>query len=331
MVQRRDVRREQAAEVVNRETTEAALPDTVIPVHARLKERVVDFAGLASIEVTSHDKDVFAGLAGRLPAGTAIYVTHVPNSTIADVVDVACTAESLGFRAWPHIVARRIENEQSLLLALERMRERGITRALLVAGDLSTPAGTYRSTLDILESGLLVSAGISSIGVAGHPEGHKRIGSTLLWESLRAKQEYGELTGARVHIVSQFGFSPAAVCEWETQLTMHGIVLPVHVGIAGPASLRTLIKYAMLCGIGASLNALMNNLSALSSARHLVTSASEVLLQLVRAREDALAERFVQPHFFSFGGVMQTVNWLEAIRGGNFEVDLDAGTLLVRQ
>jgi methylenetetrahydrofolate reductase (NADPH) len=294
-----------------------------------LKDRIVEFARGASIEMTPHDRGIAGELVGLLPASTTIYVTHIPNTTIADVVEAACAIEAAGFRACPHIVARRIGSADALQTALDRMRDQGITRALLVAGDLSTPSGKFTSTLDILDTGALISAGITSIGVAGHPEGHKRIGSTLLWEALRAKQEYGELTGARMHIVSQFGFSPAAVCDWESGLTEHGIRLPVHVGIAGPASLRVLIRFAMLCGIGASLNALMANLSALSSARHLVTSADEVLYRVVSARQGALAKRFVQPHFFSFGGVAQTVKWLCAIRDGRFEVDPDHGTLAV--
>ncbi|MCI0436250.1 MAG: methylenetetrahydrofolate reductase, partial [Gemmatimonadetes bacterium] len=235
----------------------------------------------------------------------------------------------LGFRAFPHLVARRVASESALDGALGRLREHGVTRAMLVAGDLSTPAGIYASTLDILESGRLAAAGIDTLGVAGHPEGHKRIGSTLLWRSLRQKQEYSELMGARMHIVSQFGFNPGALVDWERQLTEHGIVLPVHVGIAGPASLKTLIRYAMLCGIGASLNALMANLSALSTARHLVTSADEMLLAVVRAREGAPARRFVQPHFFSFGGAQETVRWLLALREGRFEIDEATGALVV--
>jgi methylenetetrahydrofolate reductase (NADPH) len=300
-------------------------------VEADLKDRLIEFARSASIEITPHEKETLDSLAGRLPAGSAVYVTHTPSATVADVADVACAVESSGFRAYPHIVARRIENEASLLAALDRLKVAGVTRAMLVAGDLSTPAGAYASTLDILDSGVLVSAGIDTIGVAGHPEGHKRVGSTLLWKALQLKQDYAELAGARVHIVSQFGFNPGALVDWERQLTEHGIQLPVHAGIAGPASLKTLIKYAMLCGIGASLNALMTNLSAISSVKHLVTSADEMLLQVVRAREGALARRIVQPHFFSFGGVLQTVNWLEAIRAGRFSIDAISGTLAVDQ
>jgi methylenetetrahydrofolate reductase (NADPH) len=298
-------------------------------VEADLKDRLIEFARSASIEIRPHEKETLDSLVGRVPAGTAVYITHTPNATVADVADVACAVEGSGFRAYPHIVARRIENESSLLAALDRLKDAGVTRAMLVAGDLSTPVGAFASTLDILDSGMLASAGIETIGVAGHPEGHKRVGSTLLWKALQLKQDYAELTGARVHIVSQFGFNPGALVEWERQLTEHGIRLPVHAGIAGPASLRTLIKYAMLCGIGASLNALMTNLSAISSVKHLVTSADETLLQFVRNREGALARRIVQPHFFSFGGVLQTVNWLEAIRAGHFSIDAVSGTLAV--
>jgi len=265
-----------------------------------LRNLLIDFVSTASIEVTPHDRDALTSLVGRVPANSAVYITHTPNATSADVAGVACAVESLGFRAFPHIVARRIESEKS-----------------------------FAAALDMLDSGALVSAGISTIGVAGHPEGHKRIGSTLLWKSLRQKQDYAELTGARIHIVSQFGFDPGALVDWERQLVEHGITLPVHVGIAGPASLRTLIKYAMLCGIGASLNALMTKLSAISSVKHLVTSADEMLLHIVRAREGALARRIVQPHFFSFGGVQQTVQWLQAIRAGRFIIDSNSGTLVV--
>jgi len=315
--------------VARENTTAAAAAATGGAVAADLRSQLLDFVGSASIEVTPHDKELLPALAGRIPRGTAVYVTHTPNTTIADVADVACAAESMGFRAYPHIVARRIRDETSLLAALDRLKDAGVTRAMLVAGDLSTPAGVFNSTLDILDSGVLVSAGIDTIGIAGHPEGHKRIGSTLLWKALQQKQDYAELTGAHVHIVSQFGFNPGALVEWERQLTEHGIRLPVHAGIAGPASLKTLIRFAMLCGIGASLNALMTNLSAVSSARHLVTSADEMLLQIVRAREAALARRIVEPHFFSFGGVMQTVEWLEAIRAGRFSIDPNSGTLVV--
>lgn len=290
-----------------------------------LRDRIVEFAGRASIEVTPQERHVRDALAGLVPRGTAVYVTHAPSATVADVADVACAVERWGYRAFPHIVARRLPDQRSLQDALAKMRDAGIDRALLVAGDLTTPAGKFAGTQDVLATGALVNAGFLTLAVAGHPEGHKRIGATTLWNALLEKQEYAEVTGTRMHIVSQFGFDPGAVCAWERQLAEHGVTLPVHVGIAGPAPLKVLIRYAMLCGIGNSLNALMANLSALASVRHLATSTGEVLVHLVRAREGALARRFVQPHFFSFGGVAATARWLHAVRHGDFEVTADGG------
>lgn len=307
----------------------ALAPDAPGPALEDLKERIVAFVRLASLEMTPHERGIGPALAGRLPPGTAVYVTHTPNASVGDVAAAACEIESRGFRACPHIVARRIPNERSLSAALATMKESGIARALLVAGDLSSPVGNFASTLDVLATGALERAGFTTLGVAGHPEGHKRIGSMSLWASLREKQAYAEATGVRMHIVSQFGFDPLAIGTWVRQLDQHGITLPVHVGIAGPASLRTLIRFAMLCGIGASLNSLMASLSALTHVRQLVTTVDEMICQLARAWEGGFARRVVQPHFFSFGGVAATADWLQAVAGGDFRLDSNASRIIV--
>jgi methylenetetrahydrofolate reductase (NADPH) len=295
---------------------------------AGLKQRIVEFAASASLEITSSDKGLPASLAGRLPAGTTLYVAHTPNATLADVAEAACIAESAGFRGCPHIVARRIASSAELATALDRLKRGGVSRVLLVAGDLTPPSGEFASTLDILDSGALAAAGIEAVGVSGHPEGNPNIEAASIWEALARKQAYGERTGARVHIVSQFGFDPAALVTWDRELTRHGIALPVHVGVAGPASLKSLAKYAMLCGIGASLGALLTNPAALGTLRSLVKTVDEIFPALVRLRDGALARRLVKPHFFAFGGVMKTVEWLEAVRAGRFDIDADGAIVI---
>jgi methylenetetrahydrofolate reductase (NADPH) len=296
---------------------------------ADLKAKLVEFVREASVEISPHERDLLDALAGRLPPGTAVYVTHTPKSSVSEVADIACEVEDRGFRAFPHIAARRIPSEATFDSALGRLKDHGVTRAMLIAGDVATPVGLYDSTLDILRSGRLAAAGIGTLGVAGHPEGHNRVESTLLWTSLREKQAYAESTGARLHIVSQFGFDPQALVRWDRELGDHGITLPVHAGIAGPASLKTLIRYAVLCGIGASLNALKSNLGAVASAKSLVTSADEMLFRIVQAREGALVERIVKPHFFAFGGLLETARWLDALRAGRFDIDEPAGKLVI--
>lgn len=295
-----------------------------------LRQRILEFAAPASMEVTSHDREARRALVGQLAPGTAIYIAHTPNSTVGDVAEAACEVESDGFRAVPHLVARRIPDERTLVEALARLRAGGIDRALLVAGDLRPPAGKFESTLDLLATGALAAHGITTLGVAGHPEGHQRVEDTVLWQSLQEKQRYAERTGATLYIVTQFSFDADAVTGWVRRLDGEGIRLPVHVGIMGPATLTTLIRYAKVCGVGASLQSLLTNANTLKLMRNLKSSAEEMLLAMAAAREGVLASRIVQPHFFAFGGVAQTARWLQGIRDGAFDVDADGDTFTIR-
>jgi methylenetetrahydrofolate reductase (NADPH) len=293
-----------------------------------LGERISGFARLASVEITPSDGALPAALVGKLPAGTALYVAHTPNATLAQVAEVACAAEAAGFRGCPHLVARRIASRAELGAALARLRQGGVTRALLVAGDLTPPAGEFSSTLDVLDSGALDDAGLASLGVAGHPEGNPNIPPAAAWDALARKQAWGRKSGVAVHVATQFGFDTEALATFDRELEARGITLPVHVGVAGPASLKSLAKFAAMCGIGASLGALLTNPGALGALRSLVKTVDEVFPAIVGLREGPLAERLVQPHFFAFGGVMKTVEWLQAVREGRF--DLDGDTIALR-
>jgi methylenetetrahydrofolate reductase (NADPH) len=295
-----------------------------------VKERIAAFAARASVEITCADGSLPAALAGRLPPGTALYVAHTPNATLSQVAEVACAAERAGFHGCPHLVARRIASRAELSGALVRLREGGVTRALLVAGDLTPPAGEFSSTLDVLDSGVLDDAGLQSVGVAGHPEGNPNIPPAAAWDALARKQAWAAKTGVGVHVVTQFGFDAPALAAFVRELATRGIGLPVHAGVAGPASLRSLAKFAALCGIGASLGALLTNPGALGALKSLVRTVDEIFPAIVRLREGPLEARLVQPHFFAFGGVMKTVEWLEAVRAGRFEIDSGSGALVVR-
>jgi methylenetetrahydrofolate reductase (NADPH) len=296
-----------------------------------LKERIAAFAARASLEITPHDKNMPASLAGRLPAGTTLYVTHTPNTTLAEVMELAGAVERAGFEACPHIAVRRLHDRAELDRGLGMLKDHGIRRALLIAGDLDTPAGPYTGTLDILESGLLEEAGITTLGFAGHPEGHPRVATEVLWEALERKQALAERTGTAAYVVSQFGFDAAALADWDRELRSRGIDLPLHAGIAGPASLKSLARFAILCGIGASLRALLMSPAALKAMRSLVKTVDEIFPAVVRLHDGALARRLVQPHFFAFGGVMKTVEWLEAVRAGRFDLDAASGAIAIRR
>jgi methylenetetrahydrofolate reductase (NADPH) len=293
-----------------------------------LEERIAAFAARASLEITAADGALPAALAGRLPAGTALYVAHTPNAKVADVAEVACAAEQAGFRGCPHLVARRIASRGELDAALARLKVGGVSRALLVAGDQTPPAGEYASTLEVIESGALDRSGLSSIGVAGHPEGNPNIPPDVAWDALARKQAWAARTGVAVHVTTQFGFDAGALAAFDAGLSARGIALPVHVGIAGPASLKSLAKFAVMCGIGASLAAILSNPLALGSLKTLVRTVDQVFPEVVRQADAARTQRFVQPHLFAFGGVMKSVEWLEAVRTGRF--DLVDGAIVIR-
>jgi methylenetetrahydrofolate reductase (NADPH) len=303
---------------------------------SELKRRVLKFAQGMSTEISPHDEALIPALANKLPAGTTVYVAHTPKAALEDVVRIAIKLESLGLRASPHIVARRLLSERALRAALRELKDGGVEKILLVAGDRDPPIGKFASAMEVLETGATVEVGMMAVGVGGHPEGHKAIGPSTLWSALRHKQAFAERTGTKMHVVTQFGFSPDAVCAWDSHLAEHGISLPVHVGIAGPTPLPKLIRFAMHCGVGASLGALIKNMSAVSHVARPATSPDEMLVGVVRGcvggAPNYTAGRpthLVKPHVYSFGGAMATARWVRAVVDGSFELHPDSGRFVL--
>jgi methylenetetrahydrofolate reductase (NADPH) len=288
------------------------------------KRRIIEFATGASTEITSHDDDSIPELVAILPPGTVVYVAHTPKATLAEVARTAIKVERAGLRASPHIVARRIADAATLRDAAHRLRDSGVRRALVVAGDLPSPAGPYSSSLEVLKSGILTGAGFTSIGVAGHPEGHRAVGTAALWDALRAKQAYAERTAIDMHLVTQFGFDAAAVCKWGRELRTQGIRLPVHVGMAGPAPLAKLVKYAMACGVGASLRGALRSLQTVRHIAGLATTPEQMLFDLASDAATGPGRQLEHPHLFAFGGVVATARWIRAVIDGRFELGGDA-------
>ena len=301
--------------------TSAAILETDI------KQRVIQFVSGASIEATPYDENRLADFATHLPQGTNIYVAHPPRWQLQDVVRVAVKLQQLGLQARPHIAARALHSERELRHALTELNAAGIKQILLIAGDRNAPAGPFSSTLDVLASGATVDCGVTSIGVAGHPEGHEVIGPSLLWDALLTKQAFAQRTGTQVHVVTQFGFNPQAVFDWQRHGRTRGITLPVHVGLAGPTTLPRLMRFAMQCGIGASLHALMKSTSALTHLAHVKTTPEEMLVELATRHDEA---DIVKPHFFCFGGSTETARWLRAMINGAVELNQEGTKFSVR-
>ena len=296
---------------------------------ASLKARIVELMRQASTEITVGDEALVPALAGLLPPGSCVHVAHTPRASLDQVIQLSLHVQQHGLRACPHIVARRIASESELRSALHDLNRIGVDQILLVAGDLPKPLGVFTSTLEILDSGATVDAGIRTIGVAGHPEGHRAIGAEALWQALAHKQAFAERTGTAMHIVSQFSFNPGALFDWQRELASHGIRLPVRVGIAGPTPLIKLLQFAVRCGVGTSLRAAAHSLSAAGGISHLATTPEQHLLALARALETGTSRQLVAPHFFAFGGTQKTAHWLRRLVDGKFDLDGDHRNLVL--
>ncbi|MEO8133214.1 MAG: methylenetetrahydrofolate reductase [Betaproteobacteria bacterium] len=294
-----------------------------------LRERIIAFARRASIEATPHDEARLPALLASLRKGTIVYVAHPPRWRLQDVVRVAIGIRRLGFAARPHIVARALPSERALRTALADLNAAGIDQILVVAGDAKAPAGPFAGTQDVLDSGATAAHGMRTVAVAGHPQGHPFIATDALWEALQARLAFAQRTGTRVEIVTQFGFDPQAIIDWHRACLARGITLPLNVGIAGPAPLSKLLHFAIQCGIGASLRGLGRNPGALAGFAGLARGPEEMVTGLVedRAASDGLIDR---PHFYCFGGSLETARWLDKVAAGSFDLAADRPTFSVR-
>jgi methylenetetrahydrofolate reductase (NADPH) len=284
-----------------------------------MKSRVIEFARAASTEISTMDEKTVPELVGTLPKGITIYVAHTPKASLDDVVRVAIQVQQLGFRASPHIVARRLESERALRAALGQLTAAGVEQVLLVAGDPPNPPA-YQSTLEVIATGAIEQSGIKVASVAGHPEGHKHVGDDELIAAAKYKQAWGERTGVKVQMATQFSFDADINCRWAKNLEQQGIQLPISIGVAGPTPITKLIKYAVACGVGASLNKVMGNLTAMANLARMAVGADQMMVAMLRGCDQHGVTRIVRPHIFAFGGVLSTAKWLRQVQDGQFEI-----------
>jgi methylenetetrahydrofolate reductase (NADPH) len=281
-----------------------------------------------SIETTVVQAEKIGRFADVVAPAKRIFIPHTPHTTFDEMADLAVRLRKEQVEPVPHIVARRIESVSELDKFLKRLgSEAGVTQALIVAGDIARPAGELQSALQVLESGLLEKHGIRTVGVAGHPEGHRDVSDPVLRDALKQKNAYAEQHGANVYIVTQFVFSADPVIAWEASHGRDIGRLPITVGLPGLANAKTLLKYAMECGVGASLQAFSKRYASLTKLLT-VSTPDESIVALARHRERTPQTRISGVHFFTFGGFEKTAAWANKIAAGEFEFT-EAGGLRV--
>ena len=262
-------------------------------------------------------------LAGSLPRGAHVYLSAVPTRPqTSDRAGARICARPASSRSRISPCAIPRPPTRSTISSRAWPRRPACAALLVIAGDRDRPAGPFGSTIELIESGLLQRHGIIEIGVAGYPDGHPRLSVDALDRALAAKVEAAEQTGLRLHIVTQFCFDAEPILRWLARLRDTGIEHPVRIGLAGPTTLTTLLRYARRCGVSASAQGLTRHAGLL---KHLVgTTAPD---GIIRALAEAAPERIgeVALHFFSFGGAAATARWAQAAADGRITLDRAEG------
>lgn len=276
-----------------------------------------------SVEQTPAELSRRTSFPSQLPVGSHVYVPWIEGSRFARTLGAAVRVRELGMTPVPHLAVRAIADPTTLGHMLAQLRrEAGVDHALLVAGSQRAPVGTLDHTLPALAGGLFERHGWRSLGLAAHPEGSPDIDTETLALALREKNAYARMTTLQLHLVTQFCFSGAAVVAWERQARADGNHLPIHVGLAGLASLPTLLRYARLCGVGASINTLSRQAGRLFKLASGVQPGA-IVVAIARARLAEPASGFERFHFFPFGSLDATIDWAAAVARGAFRLHLD--------
>lgn len=267
-----------------------------------------------SIELNPGDSKTLRAAAERLDTGTEVSLAWIPGSNPMDMIAPSSSLKRAGHIPMPHVGARHLESAVQLQQLAEKLKDAGVDRILIIGGDRAAPAGPYNSSLAVMQSGAFQRVGITRIAVGGFPEGNPHIPEKILNEALQAKVSLAREEELQLSIITQFCFKTEPVIAWVRSVRARGIEIPIRVGLAGPASLLTLMRYAVRCGVGNSLHALKENPSF---ARILTERGPEpIIRELAASMADGDGRQLgiAGLHFYVFGGFEKTMDWIDAER-----------------
>ena len=268
-----------------------------------------------SVEVMPRTAEKIEDFREILPAGTRVYIAHIEGTPIEDMVATAKRIASEGFPVMPHFPARIIKDRATLADWIARYQgEANVDQALLLAGGVDKPHGDFSDSMQLAESGAFDEASFKRLHFGGHPEGNKDIdpdgGDANVSAALRWKNDFQTRTDAEMAIATQFCFEAGPVIEWADKLKAEGITLPIHIGVAGPAKLQTLIKFALACGVGPSLRVLQRR--AADVTKLMMPFTPESFIAELAAHKASNPDFNIETvHFFPLGGIKKTAEFTD--------------------
>jgi methylenetetrahydrofolate reductase (NADPH) len=271
------------------------------------------FLRKASVEITPKQIEKLPLLSAKLPPGTNVFVALIDAKEVAAQISAVAALHGAGFNPIPHIPARFVIDENDLRERLAALTKAGASTILALGGGAPQPLGKYDAALQLMQTGAFEAHGITRIGIAGHPEGNsdisKNIGEAGLMRVLREKQAWLKSKSIDGFIATQFLFDAEPLAYWASQLRAEGIDLPLNVGVPGPASLKTLVRYAAMCGVGNSARFIRKQ--ALNITKLLtVSEPTEFVEQLAILHFEKPELGIAAPHLYPFGGFDKLFDWM---------------------
>ncbi len=280
------------------------------------KKHMSNFLNLASVEITPKQIDKVPILHQHLAPGTKVFIALLDAGDVEHQVAAAVAVRHSGFEPIPHVPARFVRDAEDLKIRIAAFTGQAKVKTILaLGGGAPQPIGKFDSAIQLMNTGVFEDHGIERIGIAGHPEGNNDItkihGEASLLEALKAKQAWIKSHNMQGFIATQFLFEAGPLALWAGNLRKEGIDLPLHVGVPGPASLKTLVRYAALCGVGNS--ARMIRKQALNITKLLtVSEPTEFVDQLATLHFDKPELGIAAPHLYPFGGFDKLFAWMQA-------------------
>ena len=263
-----------------------------------------------SLEATARDVAMLATCASRFAPDTIVAIPSLPDEDDAERLRAVAEVRALGFTPMPHVAARRLTSLASLERLLAGWADSArVDRLLVLAGDCAEPSGEFPDALSVIRTGLFGQYGIRQVVIAGYPEGHGKITVPKLEQAMHDKLAALAAQGLGAEIATQFCFSAQSVLAWLSRLRTREITVPVRLGIPGPATLRTLLRYAALCGVAASASVLARY--GVSLARLNNRAGPDTLVRDLADSLTPVRHGEVLAHFYPFGGMEGLCAWLD--------------------
>ncbi len=206
-----------------------------------------------SLEITPKDVEALQNAAHLIPQGTLISCTFLPGAEFDGPRGRGPRHSGSGLQARPAHLGAPLLQKEDLNRFLDMLAAQiSLKHVFVIAGDPSEPLGPYDDALAVIDSDVLKDYGIEHVGISGYPEGHPDITNEKLAKAMTDKVASLKRQGIDYSIMTQFASTPIRCSTGSSISAPRALTARCASVLAGPASIKTLLRFAARCGVGTS-------------------------------------------------------------------------------